>query len=168
MKKPAIKLRLTPSEAVAIIEGRQTQLRRIVEPQPIKRGAFWEFAWGAACSLDHMPIAPGHATAAACPYTPGTSLISPSGTKLDIINTRLEQVRSISEYDAIAQGCNEPLYIRDSLGNLTPPPGHTLRSSHPTARHWFSVQWNTAHGGDAWAANPWVWVIEFKRVEQQH
>lgn len=59
----------------ATIAGTKTQTRRTLKRQPVKRGAFWEFPWGAGCSLEHMPVVSGHATAAACPYgQPGDRL----------------------------------------------------------------------------------------------
>lgn len=29
----------------------------------------------------------------------------------------------------------------------------------------FARLWVSIYGSDSWNANPWVWVIEFKRVE---
>ncbi|WP_039913117.1 hypothetical protein [Cellvibrio mixtus] len=46
----------------AILSGRKTQTRRPINPLPVYRSPFWEFPWGAASSMDFLPIAPGHAT----------------------------------------------------------------------------------------------------------
>ena len=32
------------------------------------------------------------------------------------------------------------------------------------ARERFISLWTSINGADSWAANPWVWVVEFKRV----
>jgi hypothetical protein len=29
----------------------------------------------------------------------------------------------------------------------------------------FSRLWSSIYGIESWQANPWVWVIEFKRIE---
>jgi hypothetical protein len=46
----------------AILEGRKTQTRRLMNPQPIFDKPFWEFPWGAASSFDSLLIVPHHAT----------------------------------------------------------------------------------------------------------
>jgi hypothetical protein len=60
----------------AILEGRKSQTRRVMKPQPKKNdNGFWEYA-GAGWSLDsHVPVVPGHSLAASCPYgKPGDEL----------------------------------------------------------------------------------------------
>tara|TARA_B100000700_G_scaffold200729_1_gene220881 strand:+ start:1075 stop:1743 length:669 start_codon:yes stop_codon:yes gene_type:complete len=55
----------------ALVDGRKTVTRRPLSNQPIKNGAFWDFKWGAASSLDYLPIVAGHATANAAPFKIG-------------------------------------------------------------------------------------------------
>lgn len=64
---------------------------------------------------------------------------------LDITGVRLERLQDISEADAKAEGVDAGKYL--GLGRAY-------------ARV-FSELWEST-GGD-WAANPWVWVIDFKR-----
>ena len=66
---------------------------------------------------------------------------------LEVTGVRVERLQAISEADAKAEGIDAGKY-------------HGL---HPRAySHGFSELWETT-GGD-WAANPWVWVIDFKRL----
>ncbi|MGG7815965.1 hypothetical protein PGO37_13640 [Klebsiella aerogenes] len=38
-------------------------------------------------------------------------------------------------------------------------------TGRPTAKGYFSDLWQSIYGVESWKVNPWVWVIEFKRVE---
>jgi hypothetical protein len=70
---------------------------------------------------------------------------------LEITRIRAERVQDISEEDCIAEG------IKDSgLGVVD-----LLLS--------YAVLWDSinAKRGYSWESNPWVWVIEFKRLESE-
>ena len=65
---------------------------------------------------------------------------------LEITGVRVERVRSISEEDAIAEGVEPELDW--------------------TATMKYAVLWDKINGKKyPWASNPFVWVIEFKRLE---
>ncbi|WP_407715753.1 hypothetical protein ACJJWD_09360 [Comamonas testosteroni] len=66
---------------------------------------------------------------------------------LEITGVRVERLQSISRGDAMAEGCPVP-----NMADGEDP------------RDWFAEVWKST-GGD-WAANPWVWVIDFKRIEK--
>ncbi|EJS6054108.1 hypothetical protein NWV63_000364 [Salmonella enterica] len=67
---------------------------------------------------------------------------------LEITDVRVERVRDITEDDAQAEGGpTECTLIGDKYF-----PG-------------FRSLWKSIYGEESWAANSWVWVIEFKRVE---
>lgn len=73
---------------------------------------------------------------------------------LEITSVRVQRLWNISEADAMAEGA--PL----SEGDPCPEPefqSHTLG---------FFRLWDSINGPHSWTANPWVWVIDFKRVEQ--
>ncbi len=72
---------------------------------------------------------------------------------LDITSVRLERLQDISEADCIAEG---------ACGGHGSIPGYAYSA---TPLEHFQHIW-TSTGGD-WAANPWVWVIDFKR-DQNH
>lgn len=70
---------------------------------------------------------------------------------LEITGVRVERLQSISEADAEAEGIN---FLRS-----VPDADETL-----DARGLFHCLWDGINGDGAWAANPWVWVVEFRRV----
>lgn len=69
---------------------------------------------------------------------------------LEITDIRVERLNDISECDAKAEGApTECCVIGDK---------HFLG---------FRSLWKTIYGEESWRANPWVWVIEFKRVQER-
>jgi hypothetical protein len=78
---------------------------------------------------------------------------------LDITNIRVDRVQDISEEDAIAEG------IEGAEGKM----GYkyyidkTAATFHPNIS--FQSLWESINGEDSWNENPWVWVVEFKRIE---
>ncbi|MFJ5159481.1 hypothetical protein ACIP6T_09910 [Pantoea sp. NPDC088449] len=71
---------------------------------------------------------------------------------LEITGVRVERLNSMTESDALAEGCNGG---HDSI------PGYMYSA---TPHEHFHHVWQSIYGADSWQANPWVWVIEFKRV----
>jgi hypothetical protein len=72
---------------------------------------------------------------------------------LEITAVRVERLQAISEADAVAEGLSQ-----SESGSWLPGP-----CDYP---EWaFHQLWAQVYGEPAWEANPWVWVIEFKRVE---
>lgn len=69
---------------------------------------------------------------------------------LEITDVRIERLNDISEEDAKAEGVKAGV-----------SPGHE-HMMHQVA---FREFWQSIYGEESWNANPWVWVIEFKRVE---
>jgi hypothetical protein len=70
---------------------------------------------------------------------------------LEIAAVRVERLQSISEGDALAEGVGE-------FGEYVPG------CDVSTPRDAYKELWAQINGADSWAANPWVWVIEFKRI----
>jgi hypothetical protein len=71
---------------------------------------------------------------------------------LEITAVRVERLNDISHDDAKAEGC---CYGR---GGGVPDFAVTPADHFPTL-------WASIYGEESWRANPWVWVIEFRRVE---
>jgi hypothetical protein len=77
---------------------------------------------------------------------------------LEISGARVERLNDISEEDAIAEGV--PPAGRLAQGSYLTPKG-----DFATAKVAFQRLWESIYGEESWCSNPWVWVIEFKRVE---
>ena len=167
----------------AILDGTKTQTRRIVKPLPS----------GHALTVTMHPI--GHAEfyrnhrcldIVRCPYSkPGDNLWVretwsdkgdmrpfyradngswlPYGGKwkpsifmprwasritLEVESVRVERLQAISEADAIAEGIK---------------PFPSSPSKIPVMQ--YQDLWESINGPGSWQANPWVWVITFKRVK---
>lgn len=82
---------------------------------------------------------------------------SASRILLEITNVRVERLQSISDEDAKAEGFDY--------------------STHPSAiemgyaigaRTNFRHTWEQIYGANAWNKNPWVWVVEFKKLNEVH
>ena len=82
---------------------------------------------------------------------------------LEITGVRVERLNSISEQDALSEGIDaEKLY--DSQDNYDCIADHNF-TGRPSAVGHFSYLWQSIYGEESWQSNPWVWVIEFKRIE---
>jgi hypothetical protein len=79
---------------------------------------------------------------------------------LEIVSVRVERLNDCSEADAVAEGCtkNHNGYY---WGGPHPVSGTKQMA---TARKAYCDLWESINGAGSWAANPWVWVVEFKRV----
>jgi hypothetical protein len=67
---------------------------------------------------------------------------------LEVTGVRVERLQDISEKDANAEGVKHSLHL---------PGGRFAREN-------FAHLWWTIHGDESWEANPWVWVVEFRRL----
>ena len=169
----------------AILEGRKTQTRRVVKPQPVTVGdkveAVMRYRIGDRLWVRETWCA-GYKYEDDCPvldengemveavfyratepelrwYEDGHEVNPPwkpsihmprtaSRITLEITAVRVERLQDISRGDCMAEGCPFP-----NLASQTDPVG------------WYADLWRTLNGPESWQANPWVWVIEFKRVE---
>lgn len=74
---------------------------------------------------------------------------------LEITNVRVERLQDISEEDAKSEGANGEKYRGQGF-------------EHCIYREAFRTLWESinAKRGYSWDANPWVWVVEFKRIKE--
>lgn len=96
------------------------------------------------------------------PVTPGKCLSNgcyreASRITLEITGVRVERLQTISEVDAAAEGVPP---APDFDGTFLTPEG-----DYATAKVAFQRLWESIYKPAGWQANPWCWVIEFKRVE---
>jgi hypothetical protein len=105
---------------------------------------------------------------------------------LEVTGVRVERLQDISEDQAKAEGMVYTDFgMQERPGKASIDGGktfHPLKSqqapgwhagdaTHPDqcldrARWAFANLWEKINGENSWDANPWVWVVEFKRVEQ--
>lgn len=189
----------------AILEGRKTQTRRALNPQPPEGAKVWHnldtrgFDVG-RCSPWYSIWCPygqvgdrlwvkepwypafrrtptnngciykadyGHRIDLVSDWSPNghgrgwkNSMFMPrsaSRLTLEITNIRVQRLQEISEEDAATEGT--------SSGPGLPAGGSVGLA---TARYWFHDLWDSlnAKRGFDWRKNPWVWVIEFHRIQK--
>lgn len=175
----------------ALLDGKKTQTRRIVKPQPdtmyeyknnpelleflhpVTSGTYSRKTFTQLCKFGQIgdrlwvretwcnyPMA-GNDGDSAVIYRATNDCIPPgrwrpsifmarsdSRITLEITGVRVERVQDISENDAIAEGAQCAGF----------PASLTNRGA-------FGQLWQKINGPESWAANPWVWCIEFRKVE---
>lgn len=67
-----------------------------------------------------------------------------SRLNLEILTVRVERLRDITPEDARAEGC--------------------VDTAESSVRGNYASLWSQINGAGSWDANPWVWVIGFRRV----
>jgi len=84
---------------------------------------------------------------------------SASRITLEITGIRVERLQGISAADAITEGCEatRKAEYRDACDELVVPTGQTASTA-------YRVLWETINGAGSWDANPWVWVVGFRRL----
>jgi len=87
---------------------------------------------------------------------------------LEVVSVRVEQLQDCNKQDAIAEGIHRYEHFwRDAEFPLDdvayePVKGWPTRYSCPVQA--YQALWESINGAGSWGANPWVWVVEFKRV----
>ena len=91
---------------------------------------------------------------------------------LEITDVRVEQLNAISPEDAESEGLERTNFT--GFGDEPGLPSYPEPDVYfdPLKKQWkeyppeaFAGLWESIYGEESWKANPWVWVIEFKRVE---
>lgn len=82
---------------------------------------------------------------------------------LEIAGVRVERLQDISEADARAEGL---IPARGPLGSQMWEYSEKTGGQFSDPRVAFHMLWESINGPGSWQTNPWVWVIDFKRIEQ--
>lgn len=193
----------------AILEGRKTQTRRVIKPQPGKDtnvsfmpnppldwcGKWFPYKWeteeGESISKrcpygnigdilwvretwqytdSSINIQPGYVYRATDPdwesmevWKWKPSIFMPKSAArifLKITDVKVERLQNISEEDAIKEGVKIDSegyecwdYLKNFYGGFCFSPEQSFESL-----------WQKINGTESWKSNPFVWVIEFKRI----
>lgn len=86
---------------------------------------------------------------------------------LEIVSVRVERLQDISEADSITEGIKRSQRAISST-DVAPCFWDYLRNEpqYRNARDSYASLWESINGPGSWSANPWVWCIEFRRVNQ--
>jgi hypothetical protein len=194
----------------AIIEGRKTQTRRVVKPQPIllhggsvvewrlKKDAIERFAVDMASAV-MVPFSRYKVGMRlwvretwAEEYNMGRwtgvylyrecdeaidiehrtdwrpSIHMPrwaSRLSLEVTEVRCERLQDISEEDAIAEGVGHGFQMNGGWPDYEHIKSGVCELSQDTAQMSFATLWDSINRKKyPWDANPWVWVITFRKV----
>lgn len=80
---------------------------------------------------------------------------------LEVTGVRVERLQAISEADAIVEGVELTggyEFGKQAMKGWTP-------LAYPLPIFAYRSLWESINGAGSWDANPWVWVVEFKRAE---
>ena len=70
---------------------------------------------------------------------------------LEVVSVKVERLQDITEGDCVREGIKKE-----------------SENGYPSALPQFEHLWQLINGSDSWDANPWVWVVEFKRIEKPY
>lgn len=189
----------------AILEGRKTQTRRVIKPQPLALtsdglpfaqtadderfgrlgkviacpyGQSGDQLWVRETFTDEAggiwPYLGEHISYRADPLQPLCERWTPSihmprwasRIALELTGVRVERLQNISEADAIAEGA-EGHYIENGWywrNYLLTDEDAAVSPMFTCPKESFRSLWESINGADSREANPWVWVIQFKRI----
>lgn len=85
---------------------------------------------------------------------------------VELLKVRVERLQSISRKDAIAEGARFLPLQEDVPGawwTCDVSTGAALHARDPISA--YRLLWESINGAESWAANPWVWVLEFRRIK---
>lgn len=179
----------------ALLDGRKSQTRRVLKPQPEYLGGYGDEAdpeeWGwigddgtplsvldicpngyrtgdrlyvreafsyEALDVDRNGFMPPWYWADGNPESGNYTRLRPSihmprwasRLTLTVTDVRVQRLNNISAADAIAEGCH--VYANSA----------TIDCDTPDPRTEYRALWNSIHGPEAWALNPWVCALTFE------
>ena len=149
------RIKFSDEMLAAVIDGRKTQTRRPMNPQPVLNGNFYQvFGGGWSKGIKRVTVAPGHSLERNFPYglvdkkIPFADKDGNIKGEIEIVDVWLQRVQEISQEDTLAEG-----FSGDGI------------SGSAAAYAQFADIWISIYGAESWSENPWVWVIEFKQIQ---
>lgn len=85
-----------------------------------------------------------------------------SRTLLEITAVRVERLQDISEEDSRAEGC---VAIEGCMWHTFKEADAGIPMHAHTTRDAYEALWESINGAGSWDVNPYVWVLEFRRIE---
>lgn len=88
---------------------------------------------------------------------------------LEVVSVRVERLQDISQSDAQDEGVNYEVEARPVCCRRFPDHGFCCGDPEPEPyQDWigpYRKLWESINGKGSWDLNPWVWVVEFKRIK---
>ncbi|HEX2868656.1 MAG TPA: hypothetical protein VHO03_16570 [Ignavibacteriales bacterium] len=100
---------------------------------------------------------------------------------LEVTNVKVERLQEIMTRDILKEGYqSQPIteYVKpeylEHIQNLPEEkrafafrmlPKDAFNEDYPTPKQWYRDLWEKINGKGSWESNPWVWVVEFRRVK---
>ncbi|WP_368940718.1 ASCH domain-containing protein [Proteus mirabilis] len=161
------RIKFNDAMLAAVMDGRKTQTRRPIEPQPkvTEDGLRYLSAWQDGYTLSEQVCAAWRHgfVDVDCPYGEIGDIINIANKdgnikgKIEITDIYLQQIQEISQQDAMKEGTPQNHASIDTVSREYDFPDFS--------RSWFAQIWIDIYGKDSWVSNEWVWVVEFKKVE---
>lgn len=168
------RIKFNDAMLAAVMDGSKTQTRRPIEPQPkvteeeLRKLGAWQDGYTLS---EQVCAAWRHGFVDVdCPYGEIGDIINVADKyggikgKVKVIDVWLQQIQSITNEDAMAEGISTGRYGNESnwlTGFYIP----NSNQPYPTARTAYKELWSSIYGIGSWRNNEWVWVITFKKVE---
>ena len=161
----------------AILSGQKTTTRRILKPQPSIDGLICrnyevgDILWVRE-AYSKMPtgfayMSDGNDVRSKDNIRWISSLLMPKTACrlfLMVTSVRLERIQDITEDEAYKEGVSREGKFR--FKNYLSDREEYEYLSVKTAKDSFQTLWQSIYGERSWNANPYVWVVEFERVER--
>ncbi|PJM69378.1 hypothetical protein [Achromobacter ruhlandii] len=86
---------------------------------------------------------------------------------LEITGVRVKRLQAISYEDALAEGAFDPqMFWGAEFDDVDSESADEMARRLQWPQRAFRELWCKINGVESWAANPWVWVVEFRRIEE--
>jgi hypothetical protein len=82
---------------------------------------------------------------------------------LEIADVRVERLQDINGQDSIAEGIKRHITGLEGC-TISTFQDYLTGATDRAARQSYQTLWESINGPGSWAANPWVWVITFQRI----